>query len=363
MLAAKKSTLSDRLTFEKTKSEIEFPDLLGVQIEAFQSFIQENVPEDERENLGLQEVFTNVFPLEDPHRNYVFEYKSYFLGLAKYTPEECMDRGLTYSVPLKVRLVLHITNEDDRSKYDQSIEQEVYFGNIPMMTKKGTFVINGAERVIVSQLQRSPGVFFDQSIHPNGTKLYQGRIIPFRGSWVDFTTDINDCIFCIIDRRRKFPVTMLLRTLGYSTNADIFKAFNCTQELKINSKDIDSAIGSTVVEDIIDHQTGEIFMEGGSELDEKGIDDLKKAKIKSIEIVNPNKDFHSMMLLNTMTKDPSKNTEEALNIVYQLLRSGEPPNLETAQKFIERIFFNPKKYDLGEVGRYRLNQQLSLIHI
>ena len=360
MLAAKKSTLSDRLTFEKTKSEIEFPDLLGVQIEAFQSFIQENVPEDERENLGLQEVFTNVFPLEDPHRNYVFEYKSYFLGLAKYTPEECMDRGLTYSVPLKVRLVLHITNEDDRSKYDQSIEQEVYFGNIPMMTKKGTFVINGAERVIVSQLQRSPGVFFDQSIHPNGTKLYQGRIIPFRGSWVDFTTDINDCIFCIIDRRRKFPVTMLLRTLGYSTNADIFKAFNCTQELKINSKDIDSAIGSTVVEDIIDHQTGEIFMEGGSELDEKGIDDLKKAKIKSIEIVNPNKDFHSMMLLNTMTKDPSKNTEEALNIVYQLLRSGEPPNLETAQKFIERIFFNPKKYDLGEVGRYRLNQQFDL---
>ena len=278
----------------------------------------------------------------------------------RYTPEECMDRGLTYSVPLKVRLVLHITNEDDRSKYDQSIEQEVYFGNIPMMTKKGTFVINGAERVIVSQLQRSPGVFFDQSIHPNGTKLYQGRIIPFCGSWVDFTTDINDCIFCIIDRRRKFPVTMLLRTLGYSTNADIFKAFNCTQELKINSKDIDSAIGSTVVEDIIDHQTGEIFMEGGSELDEKGIDDLKKAKIKSIEIVNPNKDFHSMMLLNTMTKDPSKNTEEALNIVYQLLRSGEPPNLETAQKFIERIFFNPKKYDLGEVGRYRLNQQFDL---
>ena len=160
MLAAKKSTYSDRVTFEKTKSEIEFPDLLGVQIEAFQSFIQENVPEDERVNLGLQEVFTNVFPLEDAHRNYVFEFKSYFLGLAKYTPEECMDRGLTYSVPLKVRLVLHITNEDDRSKYDQSIEQEVYFGNIPMMTKKGTFVINGAERVIVSQLQRSPGVFY-----------------------------------------------------------------------------------------------------------------------------------------------------------------------------------------------------------
>ena len=359
-MATLNSTLKDRVTFEKTKSDVFFPDLLDVQIEAFQSFIQNNIPEDERLNVGLEEVFNNVFPLEDSHKNYVFEYKSYFLGLAKYTPEECMDRGLTYSVPLKVRLVLHITNEDDRSKYDQSIEQEVYFGNIPNMTKKGTFVINGAERVIVSQLQRSPGVFFDQSIHPNGTKLFQGRIIPFRGSWVDFTTDINDCIFCIIDRRRKFPVTMLLRALGFSTNADIFKAFNCIEKVKVNSKDIEAIIGSTVVEDIIDQETGEIFMEGGSELLQENIDELKKAKIKSVEIVNQNKDFHSMMLLNTMQKDPSKNTEESLSIVYQLLRSGEPPNLETAQKFIDRIFFNPKKYDLGEVGRYRLNQQFGL---
>ena len=359
-MATLNSALKDRVTFEKTKSDVVFPDLLDVQIEAFQSFIQNNTPEDERLNVGLEEVFNNVFPLEDSHKNYVFEYKSYFLGLAKYTPEECMDRGLTYSVPLKVRLVLHITNEDDRSKYDQSIEQEVYFGNIPNMTKKGTFVINGAERVIVSQLQRSPGVFFDQSIHPNGTKLFQGRIIPFRGSWVDFTTDINDCIFCIIDRRRKFPVTMLLRALGFSTNADIFKAFNCIEKVKVNSKDIDAMIGSTVVEDIIDQETGEIFMEGGSELLQENIDELKKAKIESVEIVNQNKDFHSMMLLNTMQKDPSKNTEESLSIVYQLLRSGEPPNLETAQKFIDRIFFNPKKYDLGEVGRYRLNQQFGL---
>ena len=359
-MATLNNVLKDRVSFEKTKSEIVFPDLLDVQIEAFQSFIQNNIPEDERLNVGLEEVFNNVFPLEDSHKNYVFEYKSYFLGLAKYTPEECMDRGLTYSVPLKVRLILHITNEDDRSKYDQSIEQEVYFGNIPNMTKKGTFVINGAERVIVSQLQRSPGVFFDQSIHPNGTKLFQGRIIPFRGSWVDFTTDINDSIFCIIDRRRKFPVTMLLRALGFSTNADIFKAFNCIEKIKIKSKSIDSFIGSTVVEDVIDEATGEIFLEGGSELLSENIEDLKKAKIESIKIVNQNKDFHSMMLLNTMHKDPSKNTEEALSIVYQLLRSGEPPNLETAQKFIDRIFFNPKKYDLGEVGRYRLNQQFNL---
>ncbi|MCS5625741.1 MAG: DNA-directed RNA polymerase subunit beta, partial [Candidatus Marinimicrobia bacterium] len=351
---------AERQSFEKTKSEIEFPDLLSVQVDAFQAFIQENVPEDERLKVGLEEVFSNYFPIEDSHRNYVLEYKNYFLGLAKYTPEECIDRGLTYSVPLKVRLILHITNEDDRSKYDQSIEQEVYFGNIPNMTPKGTFVINGAERVIVSQLQRSPGVFFDSSIHPNGTKLYQARIIPFRGSWVDFTTDINDCIFSIIDRRRKFPVTMLLRALGYSTNADIFRAFGCIVEFKLASKNISNAIGCTVVEDIIDTQTGEIYMEGGVELSQESIDELKKAKIKSIEVVDSNKNFHSMMLQNTMIKDPTNNTEEALSVVYQLLRSGEPPNLETAQKFIERIFFNPKKYDLGEVGRYRLNQQFGL---
>ena len=359
-MATTVNTYAERTSFEKTKSEIEFPDLLAVQVDAFQSFIQEHVPEDERLDIGLEEVFKSVFPLEDSHKNYVLEYKSYFLGLAKYTAEECMDRGLTFSVPLKVRLVLHITNEDDRSKYDQSIEQEVYFGNIPYMTNKGTFVINGAERVIVSQLQRSPGVFFDQSIHPNGTKLFQARIIPFRGSWVDFTTDINDCLFCIIDRRRKFPVTMLLRALGYSTNADIFKAFNCIEKIKTNSKDVEKYIGSTVVEDVIDEKTGEIFLEGGAELTNDNLSELKEAKVKTIEVVNQNKDFHSMMLLNTMTKDPSKNTEEALNIVYQLLRSGEPPNLETAQKFIERIFFNPKKYDLGEVGRYRLNQQFAL---
>jgi len=359
-LAAITNPYAERYSFEKTKSEIEFPDLLSVQVDAFQSFIQEHVIEDERLNIGLEEVFRNFFPIEDSHRNYVLEYKSYFLGLAKYTPEQCIDRGLTYSVPMKVRLVLHITNEDDRSKYDQSIEQEVYFGNIPNMTPKGTFVINGAERVIVSQLQRSPGVFFDQSVHPNGTKLFQARIIPFRGSWVDFTTDINDSIFAIIDRRRKFPVTMLLRALGYSTNADIFRVFGCIEEVKLNSKNVSKAIGCTVIEDIINTETGEIFLEGGTELSQDIIDELKKVKIKSVEVVDSNKNFHAMMLLNSMIKDPSKNTEEALTIVYQLLRSGEPPNLETAQKFIERIFFNPKKYDLGEVGRYRLNQQFGL---
>ena len=351
---------SERISFSQIKSFVDMPDLLALQKDSFQEFLQENVAEDERKLIGLESVFQNVFPLEDTHRNYVLEYSNYFLGLPKYTPEECIDRGVTYSVPLKVRLVLHITDEEDKNKFSQSIEQEVYFGNIPRMTEKGTFVINGAERVIVSQLQRSPGVFFDENIHPNGTKLFQARIIPFRGSWVDFTTDINDCLFAIIDRRRKFPVTMLLRALGFSTNRDIFEAFGSIKSFGLSDKKIEGSFGHTLVEDIVDELTGEIFFEGGVEVNQEVVDTLKEAGIKSIEVVDGNKDFSAMLLLNTMGKDPTHNTEQALSIVYQLLRSGDPPNLETAQKFIERIFFSPKKYDLGEVGRYRLNQQFNL---
>ncbi len=351
---------SNRISFSQIKSFVDMPDLLSLQKDSFQEFLQEDEAEDERNHIGLEGVFQNVFPLEDTHRNYVLEYSNYFLGLPKYTPEECIDRGVTYSIPLKVRLVLHITDEEDKNKFAQSIEQEVYFGNIPYMTEKGTFVINGAERVIVSQLQRSPGVFFDENIHPNGTKLFQARIIPFRGSWVDFTTDINDCLFAIIDRRRKFPVTMLLRALGYSTNRDIFEAFGSVISFGLSDKNIEDSFGHTLVQDIVDELTGEIFYEGGTEVNQEVVDTLKEAGIKSIEVVDGNKSFSSMLLLNTMGKDPTHNTEEALSVVYQLLRSGDPPNLETAQKFIERMFFSPKKYDLGQVGRYRLNQQFDL---
>ena len=228
------------------------------------------------------------------------------------------------------------------------------------MTEKGTFIINGAERVIVSQLQRSPGVFFDESTHPNGTKLYQARIIPARGSWVDFTTDINDCLFVIIDRRRKFPVTMLLRALGYSSNSDICKAFGNLINIDVSKKEIEKYIGATITEDVIDTKTGEIFFEGGTELSAEVIEDLKGNNIGEINIIDGNKDFSSMLILNTIAKDPTRDTEGALGVVYQLLRTSEPPNLETAQKFIERIFFSPKKYDLGQVGRYRLNQQFNL---
>ncbi|MBH09244.1 MAG: DNA-directed RNA polymerase subunit beta [Candidatus Marinimicrobia bacterium] len=350
----------DRKSFSRISTFVDVPDLLAIQTKAFQQFLQEWVPQEARKPYGLEGVFQNVFPIEDAHRNYILEYKTYFLGQPKYTPDECMDRGVTYSAPLRVRLALHITDESNKNKYAQSIEQDVYFGNIPYMTEKGTFIMNGAERVIVSQLQRSPGVFFDESLHPNGTKLFQARIIPARGSWVDFTTDINDCLFVIIDRRRKFPVTMLLRALGYSSNADIFRAFGNSQNVDLQKENIENYIGATIIEDVVDINTGEIFVEGGKDLTVEIASTLIDSNVKEIKIVDGNKSFSTMLLLNTIEKDPTKTTEEALAVVYQLLRTSEPPNLETAQKFIERIFFSPKKYDLGQVGRYRLNQQFNL---
>ena len=359
-MGSTKTQLTERKSYSRIPAFVDVPDLLSIQTAAFQEFLQEWIPQEARTPIGLEGVFRNVFPIEDAHRNYILEYKTYFLGQPKYTPDECMDRGVTYSAPLRVRLALHITDENNKNKYAQSIEQDVYFGNIPYMTKKGTFIMNGAERVIVSQLQRSPGVFFDESIHPNGTKLFQARIIPARGSWVDFTTDINDCLFVIIDRRRKFPVTMLLRALGYSTDSDIFRAFGNIQSLNPKKDNLDKFIGATLIEDVVDINTGEIFVEGGKDLTIEAADTLKEAGVKEIKIVDGNKSFSTMLLLNTIEKDPTRSTEEALGVVYQLLRTSEPPNLETAQKFIERIFFSPKKYDLGQVGRYRLNQQFNL---
>jgi len=359
-LDSSNASKNNRVSFSHIEELLEIPDLLSIQTKAYQQFLQEYEAPEARKDLGLQGVLNSVFPIEDSHRNYILEFNSYYLGQPKYTADECIDRGVTFSVPLRVKLSLHITDENNKNEYAQSIEQDVYFGNIPFMTEKGTFIINGAERVIVSQLQRSPGVFFDESTHPNGTKLYQARIIPARGSWVDFTTDINDCLFVIIDRRRKFPVTMLLRALGYSSNTDICKAFGSLISLDVSKKEIESYIGATITEDVIDTRTGEIFYEGGTELSSNVVENLRENGIESVNVVDGNKDFSSLLILNTISKDPTRDTEGALGVVYQLLRTSEPPNLETAQKFIERIFFSPKKYDLGQVGRYRLNQQFNL---
>ena len=280
------SKIEKRHSFSRIQSVQKMPDLLDVQLRSFKHFMQLNVPVSKREAFGLQEVFLNAFPLEDTHRNYILEYKSYYYGKPKYSPSECLDRGVTFNVPLKVKLTLHITDEFDRSKYAHSIDQDVYFGNVSFMTNRGTFIINGAERVIVSQLQRSPGVFFDEHIHPNGTRLYQARVIPFRGSWIDFTTDINDCIFVIIDRRKKFPVTTLLRSLGFSSNADIFTAFGLIKTVKLDKRSIKKVLGKYLVDDVVDMETGEIICDSGKEVTEDLFEEIKKAGINSLEVID-----------------------------------------------------------------------------
>ena len=356
----KNSKLNNRHNFEKIKTTTEFPDLLDLQVGSFHDFLQEDLNPKEREMFGLHEAFASIFPLQDNHENYILEYKSYTIGKPRYSPKECSDRGITYSVPLKVQLRLKITDEKDKKKFAQVIDQDVYFGNMPYMTEKGTFIINGAERTVVTQLQRSPGAFFDQKFHPNGAKLYNARIIPIRGSWIDFTTDINDIFFTIIDRKRKFPATLLLRSLGFSTDEDIYNAFGLIHELdpsKIKDEEISNYI---VVEDIIDTETGELFVEGGRELNESILKTLVKSGNKSVKLVDVRNSIDSMMIHNTIQKDPTKSTEEALTKVYFLLRGSEAPSPESAEKFINRMFFFPKKYDLGQVGRYRLDKQFNL---
>jgi len=346
--------------FSKNNFSINLPDLLAIQVESWKDFLQEDVLPEKRENLGLEAVLRNTFPIEDNHRNYVLEYKFYFLGLPKYSVKECLERRISYNVPLKVKFVLHITDENDKSEYVQNIEQDVFFGNIPYMTESGTFIINGAERVIVSQLQRSPGVFFDQSFHPNGTKIFLARIIPFRGSWVDFTTDIYDCIYAIIDRRRKFPASILLRAIGFSSNAEIYSSFGLTKTYKFkNSKNI---IGKEVLDDFIDIKTGEVLIEKGTIIDKDNINLLSSNKLDKIELLNDIKENEVAIevLSNTIKKDPTNNSDEAVLLLYQHLRTGEAPDVSVARKFIEKMFFSTKKYDLGQVGRYRINKKFGL---
>ena len=352
---------TERVSFSNVENIVEAPDLLAIQLQSYEDFLQENVLVEKRRSQGLEAVFRGMFPVEDTHKNYVLEYKYYYLGLPKYTVKECLERRISYTVALKVRLILNITDEDDRSKYVQSIEQDVFFGNIPYMTDRGTFIINGAERVIVSQLQRSPGVFFDQNFHPNGTKIYKARIIPFRGSWVDFTTDIYDCIYCIIDRRRKFPATLLLRAIGFSSNKDIFAAFGLVRELDLTKlRKLLNTKSPKLLEDIVDKNTGEILFEVDTPITEVVIDQLEEAGIEKVEIAHSRDEMAIEMLANTLEKDPTEATEDALLLLYEHLRSGEAPNFEIAQKFVEKMFFSTKKYDLGKVGRYRINKKFNL---
>jgi len=345
--------------FSKINFSIPTPDLLDIQVASWKNFIQEDVLPEKRKNYGLEAVLRNTFPIEDNHKNYVLEYKNYYLGLPKHTVKECLERRISHTIPLKVKFVLHITDENDKSKYVQDIEQDVFFGNIPYMTDSGTFIINGAERVIVSQLQRSPGVFFDQNFHPNGTKIFLARIIPFRGSWVDFTTDIYDCIYAIIDRRRKFPATILLRAIGFSKSEEILESFNLIKTYKISDKNI---LDKKLLDDIIDESTGEVVFERGTLINQSVVDKMNLIKMKSIKLPDDSKENEVAVevLMNTLDKDPTSSTEEAVMLLYKHLRTGDAPSVDLATKFIEKMFFSTKKYDLGSVGRYRINKKFGL---
>ena len=347
----------ERVSFSRVATVLGIPDLLDIQIKSFRDFLQTDTLPEERANTGLQSVFSTIFPIVDTRENYLLEFVSYYLEAPKYDTDECQERGVTYSVPLKAKLRLSARDELSESKeYVETVEQIVYLGNLPMMTDRGTFLINGAERIIVSQLHRSPGAFFGESKHPNGTPIYSARIIPLRGSWVEFTTDINEIMYVYIDRRKKFPITTLLRALGYSSNREIMDLFDFIEEAKVSEKLVDRI----TAQDVIDIETGELIVEKNSVLIPELIEKLNEAGVKKIQLIREDISFDAMLITNTLEKDAARNEADALEAIYRQLRSGEAPDLETARNLVERLFFNPKRYDLGDVGRYRLNKKLGL---
>ncbi|RMF58226.1 MAG: DNA-directed RNA polymerase subunit beta [Calditrichaeota bacterium] len=351
----------ERHSFSKIPTIVEYPDLLDVQRKSFKEFLQEDVPPGERENVGLQAVFNSIFPVVDSRENFILDFVEYYIDAPKYSVKECRERGLTYAVPLKAKMRLSIKDPTgDTDDYTDTIEQDVYLGNMPYMTERGTFIINGAERVIVNQLHRAPGVFFDESIHPNGTKIYSARIIPFRGSWVEFMTDVNDCLHVYIDRKKKFYITTFLRALGFTSDYEILSTFGLIDTVKLKDADTESLVGRTLASDVVDKKGGEVLVEAGAVLDEDLIEALRKKKVAEIELVQQVDPSMPNIILNTLQKDPAKTEEESLRLIYELLRSGEPPDLDTARDLLKKIFYNPKRYELGAVGRYRLNKKLGL---
>jgi len=351
-----------RISFSKIDPVLDMPDLLEVQLRSFQEFLQLDVPPDKRERKGLQAVFLNVFPILDNREEHVLEFIEYYVAPPKYNIQECRERGVTFSAPLKTKLRLSSRDDyDAEGDFSQTLEADVYLGNLPLMTPEGTFIINGAERVIVSQLHRSPGVFFGDSIHPNGTRIFSARVIPFRGSWIEFTTDINDILYVYIDRRKRFPITTLLRALGHSRDWDILNIFGYSEEISLSNKSIKNFYGRTIQRDEIDAKTGEILVEAGASLNVELVRELRKAGVKRVLLSKETEgDIIADILSNTIRKDKSKDEKQALEAIYRELRNGDPPDLETARKLITRLFFDEKRYDLGLVGRYRINNKLNL---
>jgi len=350
---------TNRISFGSITAAIKQPNLLNIQVESFEDFIQRNVKPSERENKGLQGVFNRNFPIFDNKEFYRLDFVEFHIEKPRFSIQECEERGLTFNAPLKAKLRLS-TRDDETEEYVNSVEQEVYLGTLPFMTNRGTFIINGAERVIVSQLHRSPGVAFSQSVHPNGTPIYSARIIPFRGSWVEFATDINHIMYVYIDRRKKFPATTLLRALDFTTDEEILNLFNLVDEVEVKKLDPESHRGRISSEDVIDMTTGEIFVTKDGELTEEIIDNIKASEVKTIKLISADANPDQDLILNTLKKDPSTSKEEALFAIYRQLRTGEAPDVETAQGLIDKLFFNEKRYDLGEVGRFRMNDKLSL---
>jgi DNA-directed RNA polymerase subunit beta len=348
-----------RISFARIPHLKDYPDLLNVQLESWESFLQSMAPPERRKIQGLQQIFLTNFPITDARENYMLEFVEYYVEKPKYSVIECQERGLTYAVPLKAKLRLS-TKSDDGKSYVDTIEQEIYLGNLPSMTHRGTFIINGAERVVVSQLHRSPGVFFDETVHPNGLSIYTARIIPFRGSWVEFTTDISNVMYVYIDRKKKFPVTTLLRALGYSSDDEILQLFNLMDEIDPHKVELKEYVGRIVCSDVVDKKTGEIFIAKDTILTEDMVKRVKKSEIKKIRLLKYEGIGEGSVIANTISKDTARTGEEALNTIYQQLRSGEAPDLETAKTLLERMFFNEKRYDLGDVGRYRMNAKLGL---
>ena len=369
------STTKNRINFASVKNPLPYPDFLEVQLKSFQDFLQLDTPPEKRNNEGLYKVFAENFPIADTRNNFVLEFLDYYIDPPRYTIDECLERGLTYSVPLKAKLKLYCT-DPDHEDFDTVI-QDVYLGPIPYMTEKGTFVINGAERVVVSQLHRSPGVFFGQSTHANGTKLYSARIIPFRGSWIEFATDINNVMYAYIDRKKKLPVTTLLRAIGLESDKDIIEIFGLAEELKVTKTNLKKAVGrklaarvlKTWVEDFVDEDTGEVVsierndvvIDRETVLEEDLIDEILESGVSHILLHK--EDLNSSdysIIFNTLQKDTSNSEKEAIQYIYRQLRNAEPPDDASAREVITNLFFSEKRYDLGDVGRYRINKKLDL---
>ena len=367
--------INQRVNFASVKNPMPYPDFLDVQLKSFKDFLQLDTPSELRKNDGLYKVFAENFPIADTRNNFVLEFLDYYIDPPRYSIKECLERGLSYSVPLKAKLKLYCTDPDHEDF--GTVIQDVFLGPIPYMTENGTFIINGAERVVVSQLHRSPGVFFGSSIHANGTQLYSARIIPFKGSWIEFATDINNVMYAYIDRKKKLPVTTLLRAIGFETDKEILQIFNLAEELKVNKTNLKKAVGRKLaarvlkswVEDFVDEDTGEVvsiernevILDRETILEADHIEQIIESGAQSILIHNEEamaSDYS--IIFNTLQKDPSNSEKEAVLYIYRQLRNADPADDASAREVINNLFFSEKRYDLGEVGRYRINKKLNL---